>query len=321
MACAGGGCPLSRKGYGVPHGAWLTLSSAIFAFKSAMFHLRSMKRLLFLLVLLSLFLDLRAQGLMDRKHPDIFPLDGKMKRSGWFIGPGVTWALAPFKDREEQYDLGADTLMDATYHGKGRLGLYLEAGWFISTRDPVIIDYWDIGLAYKQLKGREESEGSFTRGDSIGVWLGEGDFNDQHLTLAINANKLFQLRDYQFIQFSLGANVDWRFGDSRDFIGFAVPGSQEFPPEFIGQAHAKLGYGFKLTQRLMVIPAIETPFFSVVPEDQGFGRLQWFNTTYRPLIFSVRFLFLRYPDGWACPPVKNNEFERHKVVNPEYKRR
>lgn len=259
-----------------------------------------------------------AQGLMDRKHPDIFPLDGKMKRSGFFIGPGVTWTLAPFSDREEEQRLGADTLITATYHGKGALGLYLEAGWFFATRDPVVIDYWDVGLAYKQLKGSEESQGSIARGDSIGEWAGLGEFNDQHLTLAVNANKLFHTRDYQFVQFSLGANVDWRFSGTRDFTGFALPGTQEFPPEFIGQVHAKLGYGWKLTQRLMIIPAIETPFFSVEPADQGLGRLQWFSTTYRPLILSVRFLFLRHPNGWACPPVKNNEFEKHKVVNPNY---
>jgi hypothetical protein len=284
-------------------------------------HLRVMKRLLFPFMLLQLLPELRAQGLMERKHPDIFPLDGKMKRSGFFVAPGITWTLAPFQDREERYEFGADTTIDGGFHGKGKLGLYLEAGWFLATRDPVIIDYWDFGLASKQLKGREEAEGDFARGDSIGPWLSEGDFNDQHLTLAVNANKLFSVRDYRFIQLSLGANVDWRFGTGRDFTGLIIPETQDFPPEFIGQAHAKLGFGFKLTQQLMIIPAIETPFFSVVPEDQGFGRLQWFSTTYRPLILSVRFLFLRYPNGWACPPVKNNEFERHKVVNPEYKRR
>lgn len=264
---------------------------------------------------------LLSQGLMDRKHPDIFPLDGKMKRGGFFFAPGLTWTLAPFKDREERFDLGTDSVADAIYQGKGRLGLYLEAGWFLATRDPVIIDYWDIGLAYKQFKGREEGHGTFAIGDSLGSWLSEGNFNDQHLTFALNANKLFQTADYRFIQLSVGANVDWRFGTGRDFTGFTIPGSQQFPPEFIGQAHAKLGYGFKLTKQLMIIPAIETPFFSVQPEDQGLGRLQWFSTTYRPLILSVRFLFLRYPNGFACVPVKNNEFERHKVVNPEYKRR
>lgn len=281
---------------------------------------RGMKRALLPLLWLTPLLA-SAQGLMDRKHPDIFPLDGKMKRSGFFIGPGLTWTLAPFSDRDEEFRLGADTLIKARYTGKGALGLYLEAGWFIATRDPVVIDYWDFGLAYKQLKGSEESSGTLARGDSIGEWLGAGSFNDQHLTLAINANKLFQTTDYQFIQFSLGVNVDWRFGTGRDYVGPITPGAQAFPPEFIGQVHAKLGYGWKITQRMMIIPAIETPFFSVNPEDQGLGRLQWFSTTYRPLIFSVRFLFLRHPNGWACPPVKNNEFEKHKVVNPTYEPR
>ena len=64
----------------------------------------------------------------------------------------------------------------------------------------------------------------------------------------------------------------------------------------------------------LVIPAIETPVFSVVPEDDGrFGALPWFSSEYRPLILSVRFLFLRYPKGFACPPaIKHNEFEGGK---------
>lgn len=280
-----------------------------------------MKRLPVLVPLLLLGMSALAQGLMDRKHPDIFPLDGKMRRSGFFFAPGLTWTLAPFSDRQDEYRIGQDSLFTATYHGKGALGLYLEAGWFISTRDPVILDYWDFGVAYKQLKGSEASQGTLALGDSVGQWLGDGTFNDQHLTFAVNANKLFHVADYRFLQLSLGANVDWRFGSDRAFEGVLVPGTQQFPPEFIGQLHAKLGFGFKLTQQLMIIPALETPFFSVLPEDQGLGRLQWFNTTYRPLILSVRFLFLRYPKGWACPTVKNNEFEKHKVLNPDYRSR
>ena len=68
--------------------------------------------------------------------------------------------------------------------------------------------------------------------------------------------------------------------------------------------------------------AIETPVFSIAPEVGGnFGKLQWFSSTYRPLILSVRFLFLRYPKGFACVPVKNNGFEKSKVVNPSYDRK
>jgi len=35
----------------------------------------------------------------------------------------------------------------------------------------------------------------------------------------------------------------------------------------------------------------------------------------------VRFLFLRYPKGFDCVPVKHNRFEKSKVVNPSYERK
>jgi hypothetical protein len=267
--------------------------------------------------------SLLAQGIYGRKKPEIFPTDGKMRRGGFYFAPGITYALPRFTDNEEEVFRNADTSYTALFDPEGKIGLYLEAGWFHATNDPIILDYWDFGLAYKQLKGAEAFTGTLLRGDSTGLLAGEGGFNDQHLTAHINANKLFQVRDHQFIQFSLGANVDWRFGTAHGYTGdFTVLNRWAFPPEFTGQLHAKLGYGFKVTQRLMVIPTIETPFLSIQPEDGGrFGQLQWFSSNYRPLILSVRFLFLRYPKGWACPPVKQNGFEKSKVVNPSYERK
>ncbi|MFT3885000.1 MAG: hypothetical protein QM724_06075 [Flavobacteriales bacterium] len=278
-----------------------------------------MLRPLFLFLVLLLGGALRAQGLYDRKHPEIFPTDGKMRRDGFYFAPGLTWTLANGKGERELFQAG-DSSYKATFDPKGALGLYLEAGWFRSTADPVILDYWDFGVAYKQLKGSEAFAGTLVRGDSTGQVAGDGAFNDQHVTVHVNANKLFQTADYQFIQFSLGANVDYRFGTDRTATGvFEALNKQAFPPDLIGQVHVKLGYGFRINKQLMVIPAVETPIFSVQPTDDGrFGAMQWFSSDYRPLILSVRFLFLRYPKGWACPPVKNNEFERHKVVNPSY---
>ncbi len=266
---------------------------------------------------------LSAQSVYGRKRPEIFPTDGKMRRGGFYVAPGITYTLPRFKNEEETVFKQADTSYTALFDPNGKFGLYLEAGWFHATNDPVILDYWDLGLAYKQLKGVEQFTGTLMRGDSVGVLAGEGGFNDKHLTLHANANKLFQVKDHQFIQFSLGANVDWRFSTAHDHTAdLAALNRWDFPPEFTGQVHAKLGYGFKLTQQLMVIPAIESPLFSIQPADKGnLGKLQWFSSTYRPLILSVRFLFLRYPKGWACPPVKQNAFERSKVVNPSYERK
>lgn len=267
--------------------------------------------------------SLVAQGIYGRKRPEIFPTDGKMRRGGFYFAPGITYALPRFKDKEEEVFRNADTTYSALFKPKGKIGLYLEAGWFVATRDPIILDYWDFGLAYKQLKGAEAFTGTLLRGDSTGLLAGEGGFNDQHLTAHVNANKLFQVRDYQFIQLSLGANVDWRFGTAHDYTGdFTVLNRWAFPPEFIGQLHFKLGYGIKWSNRMMIIPAIETPIVSIQPGDDGhFGKLQWFSSTYRPLILSVRFLFLRAPKGFACVPVKNNAFEKSKVVNPSYERK
>ncbi|MBP9080412.1 MAG: hypothetical protein KBF80_09205 [Flavobacteriales bacterium] len=282
-----------------------------------------MNRALTLFLALLFAGSLCAQGIYGRKKPEIFPTDGKMRRGGFYFAPGLTYALPRFNDQEETVFSNADTTYTALFDPAGSLGLYLEAGWFHATRDPIILDYWDFGLAYKQLRGTEAFSGTMARGDSIGLLAGEGGFNDQHLTLHANANKLLQTRDYQFFQVSLGANLDWRFGASHDYTAdFTVPNRWTFPPDLIGQVHLKLGYGFKLTQQLMIIPAIETPVFSIAPEDEGqFGRMQWFSSTYRPLILSVRFLFLRYPKGFDCVPVKHNRFEKSKVVNPSYERK
>ena len=239
--------------------------------------------------------SLCAQGIYGRKRPEIFPTDGKMRRGGFYFAPGITYTLTRFKDKEETVFSNGDTSYTALFDPNGKIGLYLEAGWFVSTRDPIILDYWDFGLAYKQLKGTEDFTGTLIRGDSIGILAGSGAFNDQHLTAHVNANKLFQTRDYQFVQLSLGANLDWRFGTGRSYTAdLTALNRWAFPPDLIGQVHVKVGYGFKLTKRLMIIPALETPVFSITPEDGGnFGKMQWFSSTYRPLILSVRFLLLR----------------------------
>ena len=270
-----------------------------------------MNRFLLLVLLALITAPGWSQGLMQRKRPDIIPLGGQARRGGFYIGPGITYTLPRSKDTEEERYRNADTSYTALYNPNGRLGVYLEAGYFYATRDPVILDYWDIGLAYKNFRGSESYESTLVRGDSIGNFTGEGSFAERLLTLHVNANKFIQTADYQFIQLSLGANADYRLGSSYAHTGEPFMMQHSFPPNLIAQLHFKVGYGFKLTGNLLLIPAIETPIFSAVPADQGFGKLQWFNSTYRPLILSVRFMFLRARQGFKCPPpIKHNSKEK-----------
>lgn len=264
---------------------------------------------------LMLACTVQGQGLMDRKRPDLIPLDGQVRRIGWFVAPGVTWTHTRAKNTEEQVFRNGDTSYFATYDPNGRPGLYLEAGLSWYTRDPVIVDYLDAGIAYKNVRGREVWDGRLQRADSVASISGEGEFAERMLTAHFNANRFFPTWRYQFVQVSLGVNVDYRLGSGYAHTADPLLNQHEFPPDLWGQAHFKLGYGFKLTGRLFVIPTLETPVFSVMPSDDGrFGSLQWFSSEYRPIIFSVRFLFLRARKGFDCPPPI-----KHKGQMKQYK--
>lgn len=271
-----------------------------------------MIRALLLLLLLVTALPGWSQRLMQRKRPDIIPLEGQARRGGFYFAPGVTYTLPRGKNEEEEVYRNGDTVYTATYDPAGRFGLYLEAGWFYATRDPVILDYWDVGIAYKNLRGSETFESRLARADSLSAFAGDGHFAERFVTIHANANKFIQTADYQFIQLSLGANADYRFGSSYEHTPEPLFARTSFPPDLLGQVHFKLGYGFKVTGNLLIIPAVETPIFSIVPSDDGrFGALQWFSSDYRPLLFSVRFMFLRARQGFECPPpIKHNGIEK-----------
>jgi hypothetical protein len=279
----------------------------------------AMYRWTLLLLLASLCSELPAQRLMDRKRPEIIPTDGKVRRSGFYVGPGLTYTL-PRAGQEQEVFRSADTSYTVTPDPGGKLGLYLEAGWFHATRDPVIIDYWDVGLAYKNLRGSEQVLGVLRRGELLDTVATEGAFAERIITLHANANKFIQVRDHQFIQLSLGVNVDQRLGSDHDHSGDPLLHAHSFPPDLMAQVHVKLGYGFKASGRLLVIPTVETPVFSIAPEDQeNWGSLRWFGSTYRPLIFSVRLMWLRPPKGFDCPPPIRQPGEKGKGKRKQYK--
>jgi len=276
-----------------------------------------MQRSLLIVLLFVSGLSAMGQSLYDRKRKDIIPLEGQAKRIGWFLAPGLTYTLPRFKNEEEEVFRSVDTVYTTTYDPDGRLGIYLEGGLTWYTRDPVVLDYFDVGLAYKNLRGSESYAGNLMRGDSVSTMTGEGTFAERMLTFNANANKFIPTFDYQFVQLSLGANVDYRLGSDYEHTGDSLLNGHTFPPDLWAQVHFKLGYGFKLTGNLILIPAIETPVFSMVPQDEGLGQVQWFSSHYRPLIFSVRFLFLRAREGFDCPPpIKHNGFEKSRTVKP-----
>ena len=272
--------------------------------------------LVFVSAMCLLYLDSAAQSLTQRKNAELFPSDGKKKSGGFYIAPGATYTLTRFSDQEELF-VREDSMYSATWTPNGKLAVYVEAGWFHTMKDPYILDYIDFGLAYKRLSGRERYRGDLSSNDVLlGTLEGENTFSDSYLTAHFNANKLLQINDWDFVQLSLGVNADYRISRSLNESVPPIDTERKFPPQLLTQAHFKVGYGFKMNERLMIIPMLETPIFSITPADQGFGQLQWFNSLYRPVIFSVRFLWLRSPNGFDCPEVESGGSGKRRKQQP-----
>ncbi len=264
---------------------------------------------------------LSAQKIFERKRPEIFPLNGRYKLSGYFFGPGATYTLTRFSNSEEEVFSNADSSYSATFEPAGGIGLYLEAGWFKVFKYSSIIRYMDVGLAYKQLKGAESYNGVLTgieQDTILAEMAGEGNFDETFVTFNLNFNNVLQLGDRTFLQNSLGANVDYRISSTHTYTAEFGLNRQEIPATVRAQIHYKIGFGWKISDKVIMIPSLETPILSVYEWDDGRSDFQFFSSRYRPIIFSLRFLFLRPANkGFDCVPVKKEKGKKGKPYKPE----
>lgn len=233
----------------------------------------------------------------SRKDQDLVDLR-RYKHGGWMLAPGLTYMLP---NRIKAYDDVTDSLgnyVNDNIKRNGRIALYLEAGRYQIFYDGgYIFNYMDYSLAYKRLSGTEKYY------DSKGV------FKQNNLVGNFNINNIIQLSDYKFIQNSIGANLDWRFSGKYETSGSPLIDNT---PSFIFSLHYKFGFGFKVTDKMFIIPSIETPILNGLEWEKGKSTYGLFTSRYRPLIFSVRFAWLRLPDKGSCPPVYGPDGDRQK---------
>lgn len=238
-------------------------------------------------------------------------------RAGWFVSPGVTYSLDRFRDPVESLsDPDNNTRLDYTFRPRGRFGPYLEGGRYrIFNRG--FFKYIDYGLAIKKLTGREIMEATLIDlGDNstVATYTSDGKFRETSGSAFFNANHILTTTNWTFVQNSIGLNLDYRFLQRNEFEGF-IPVAENYtngPNALAFQLHYKLGFGFRTTKQLMIIPTIETPILNIVKFDQFKSTTQWFSSRYRPLIITLRFLFLRDSNKTECPPVYTNPDDFNK---------
>jgi len=235
-----------------------------------------------------------GQYMTNRKNRALVDFK-QYKYGGWMISPGLTY-MYPSRVKY----LNDSTEKDDNVNPNGRIALYLEAGRYqIFYAGGRTLNYMDYSLAYKRLSGTEKYNANERKSKAT--------FKQNFLLANFNVNNIIQLTDYTFIQNSIGVNFDWKFSEkfekNESPYVFDNNGAVNNTGTFILSLHYKLGYGVKITDQLFIIPTIETPILNGIKWEKGKSTYGIFSSRYRPIIFSVRFAWLRIPSRRDCPPV------------------
>lgn len=273
---------------------------------------------------LILFFAFGGWAQTGRQNRPLYQIGNHFGNKGWHIAPGITYAFPNQGSREEQRNINQEgnllTAYDGVFDAGGRVGFYLEAGKHYFFDYPMLFHYLDFGIHIKQLRGTEEFNGVALTDQGVLPAYNVGSFSDGYAGLYVNANRIVQLSDRTFLQPAIGVNADYRVFGNRKFEGVAEPFIQEFADPFQLQVHAKLGFGFAPENGIMIIPSLETPILNVVPMYDGKSTLPMFSTRYRPIILSVRILFLSRNKPADCVG-KDTQRRGHSLWGDEMRKR
>jgi hypothetical protein len=212
----------------------------------------------------------------QRKNIPLVDFNGTYQLQNFYLSPGLTYMFS----HEIPNIL---TNSNGEINAKGRLAYMIEAGAYrIFEKGGNIFNYLDYGISYKKLSGSEQ----INENKSI--------FKQRFLTGSFNLNNIWQLSDRKFIQTSIGSNINFKLFEE----GSPSPNNTD---KLNLAFHLKVGYGYKVKKTSFIILTIESPFLTLKNWEQGKSTYGIFNSRYRPLIFKVRFIWLKKLGKGKCP--------------------
>ncbi|MFZ4786137.1 MAG: hypothetical protein ACOYLH_11715 [Flavobacteriales bacterium] len=251
-----------------------------------------MKKTALILGILCCLLSATAQ--VGRHKPKLYGENAYQKR-GWFFAPGITLMPGVSGDRFEtlrgEGEFANDTIYSGRFDPSSRIGFYAEGGRHKFIENLYLIHHIDYGIHYKMLRGKEEYAGLVNTGTLVET-KNMAKFSEHFAGAFFNASNIIQFADNMWIHNSLGANFDYRFLNNRSSSGTYGNIPWSFPDPMVLQLHYKLGIGWKVDPGLYIMPTIETPILNILPGFNGKSTLHYFSSDYRPIIISIRVLFL-----------------------------
>lgn len=222
---------------------------------------------------------------------DVFPLNRQYKKSGFYVAPLATISFGNSKEDVFSY---ADTSYEYKVTGRGKWGYGIELGWFQTFDNALLFDFVEGGLGYRLFQGAAEHEGELKVSNStIANIKSDNEFKAHTLNAVLRAVKARQIGKHSFLTYALGANFNYLIAKSYDRENSYPNSYESFLNESSLQLHFQLGVGFRLTDKLLMIPTLETPLVTAYPTGKLNPAFPFFEANYHPLIIGLKFMFLR----------------------------
>ena len=217
---------------------------------------------------------------------------------------------------------------------EGKLGYFAELGFahfpkwkgipIKFLKKSRIIDYFDWGLGYKVLAGKEST--SIDRFNSsnelISTSNGFGEFQNSSFFSRVSAHSLIYFGKKKidkarkhFIDNAFGFNFDYTQSQGNQvynngFTDYAL--EHKFQGQFNLQFHYSLGVGIRFNRAWMMIPAVEMPLIGIHQWNGFNAKMNWFSSQYWPILIRVKFikLFERVPKCGAYGDPSDMKFDK-----------
>lgn len=240
------------------------------------------------LTLILLFISSIASAQLIK---DIFPFNREYFKSGFYISPLATVSIG---NKEE----GSFSIGDSTYNfenvGRGKWSYGIELGWYRNFSNLYVIDYIEAGLGYRRFKTAAEHSGDLTFNNAnIRNFASDNEGDLQVLTGAIRFMGVTAQKNNRFFTYGLGINYYYNFSENYERENVYPNSFETFQPSSTIQAHIKLGYGFKVSETLILIPFVESPFITGYPTEDLNPALTFFSAKYQPIVIGLNFMFMR----------------------------
>lgn len=208
-----------------------------------------------------------------------------------------------------------------------RMGFYIEAGLahFPTKQSKLsqklkkaIISYYDWGIGYKHLGGKEITTIDYmdVDGNIVSTEEGKGKFYNGYLYGRFSIHKNFHFSEMFYLDNGLGVNLDYRIvNGSRDYSGAVLPTTQYFHKPFVAQLHYSLGLGIRLNRGKYLIPGVLAPIVGFYEWNKGNPSLKWFSSKYYPLYPHIKFIYVFEKKSKGCPPVHLNDEDKNTNKN------